>query len=242
MTGATLVLFAVFVGLGRWQWGRFESKQRLWDAFARSDVPAEPLGRRATGELPRFAHVRVEGRWQPQRQFLLDNRTLDGRAGYEVLTPFALPSGRWLLVDRGWVPFDGFRDHLPEVKAGFDSTDTLGASIAGRLDELPVAALESSRAAPALQGPWPRLTNYPHPAELEAALRSDGAPFSALEPRLLLLDAGEPRGFERRWQPPGQPPATHWSYAVQWWSLAALLLGLYGVLNTKKKKRQNGST
>ncbi len=47
-------------------------------------------------------------------QFLLDNMTHAGRAGYEVLTPLLLDDGRVLLVNRGWLPLpDGRRDELP---------------------------------------------------------------------------------------------------------------------------------
>ena len=45
------------------------------------DVGALGLGGRWSWD-----RVEVEGRWLPQRQFLLDNRTHEGRAGYEVLT------------------------------------------------------------------------------------------------------------------------------------------------------------
>jgi surfeit locus 1 family protein len=58
-----------------------------------------------------------------------------------------------------------------------------------------------------------------------------------MRPRVVLLDAADPRGYVRRWQPPGVNPATHWSYAIQWWCFAAVLLILYVALNLRKIER-----
>ncbi len=235
MTGATITLLVLFIALGRWQWGRGESKQRLAQEFRSGNVSALELGTRGTLEFPRFQRVRVAGQWLAQRQFLLDNRTRNGRAGYEVLTPLALRDGRLLLVNRGWVPFSGYRERLPDVIAGLGSGDGTYVVVTGRLDELPSAGLAGGRAAPATQGAWPRVTAYPTGEELAAALVDAGDDGGArLERRVLLLDASQSQGYLRDWQPPGQPAATHWSYAVQWWSFAVLLLVLYVVLNSKK--------
>jgi surfeit locus 1 family protein len=183
---------------------------------------------RATTALPRFAQVSVRGRWDASRQFLLDNRTRDGQAGYEVLTPLELEDGRWLLVNRGWLPFGGYRNRLPDVS--LPATASVGAvAVTGRVDELPAAALESGRAAPAAAGSWPQVTSFPTAAELAAALG-----VGRLEPRLLLLDPTAPDGYRRDWQPPGMAAERHWSYAIQWWSFALVLVLLYGLLNIRK--------
>jgi surfeit locus 1 family protein len=226
-TALTAVLCILFVSLGRWQWNRGVEKQAVWDSFARGTDALVVLGSKSTADVPRYAHISVTGRYAGERQFLLDNRTLDGKAGYEVLTPFALANGSWLLVNRGWVPFTGFRDRLPDVALP-DSTER---QIKGRIDRLPSAGLASGRAAPTTGGSWPRVTTYPTIAELEAALGG-----MRLEPRVMLLDAGEPLGFERRWRPPGMEPVKHTSYAIQWWSFAVVLLGLFFGLNLRKVK------
>jgi surfeit locus 1 family protein len=226
-TMLTAILCVLFVSLGRWQWNRGVEKQVVWDSFARGTDALVALGNRRTADMPRYAQVSVTGRYAGERQFLLDNRTLDGKAGYEVLTPFALADGRWLLVNRGWVPFTGFRDRLPDVAL----PDTAERSIQGRVDRLPSAGLASGRAAPASGGTWPRVTTYPAMAELESALGG-----TALEAQVLLLDANEPLGFELRWRPPGMEPVKHTSYAIQWWSFAVVLLGLFFGLNIRKVK------
>ena len=102
-------------------------------------------------------------------------------------------------------------------------------TVTGRIDELPSAGLESGRAAPAQSGGWPRVTSYPKPEQLATALG-----VATVEPRVLLLDAAMPEGYQRDWQPPGMVPEKHWSYAIQWWSFGVLLIVLYVVLNLRK--------
>jgi len=231
MTAATVLLLVLFVNLGRWQWGRAEFKQHLMTEFTRQSERVITLaGRSHAASLPRYARVEATGVWDGSRQFLLDNRTRDGRAGYEVLTPLWLGDDRWLLVNRGWVPFTGYRDRLPDVALGAVSLQQV--RVRGRLDNLPVAGLIGGRAAPALAGAWPRLTSFPEERELAAAL---GVDTTRLEPRVLLLDDAAPDGYLRGWRPFVKGPEQNWAYAIQWWSFAVLLLVLYVTLNLKKQ-------
>ncbi len=62
-----------------------------------------------------FQRLSVTGTLDGAHQFLLDNRSWRGTAGYEVLTPLRRPAARTLLVDRGWVPFTGSRRRLPDI-------------------------------------------------------------------------------------------------------------------------------
>jgi surfeit locus 1 family protein len=222
MTLITLVLLTLFVGLGRWQWHRGEAKQVLWDGFERN-VHAAPLGTRDFDGLDRFARLELSGTFEPDHQFLLDNRSHAGQPGYEVLTPFRTTDGRRVLVNRGWVPFGGYRDRLPDV-----SMASSPATIRGRIDELPSAGLASGHAAPDSSASWPKVTSFPTHAELAGAL---GA---ALQHRIVLLDPDAPGGYVREWSPPGMQPSRHFSYAIQWWGFAAVLLVLYFGLNFRK--------
>jgi len=217
------VAVAGFAWLGRWQWHRAAEKRAIAAAFqAGMSAPVQPLEGRSTESLPRYAHVAARGAYDGERQFLLDNLSRDGRAGYEVLTPLRLDDGRWLLVNRGWLPLSGGgRQQLPAIRLGQAALDT--RTVAGRLDDLPVTGLSAGRAPPTTDAQWPKLTSFPHAAELGVAL---GA---RVETRQLLLDANEPDGYRRDWQPSsaGFGPERHLSYAVQWWSLAALVVVVY---------------
>ncbi|MCB1624437.1 MAG: SURF1 family protein [Pseudomonadales bacterium] len=224
MTVATILFGSLFVTLGFWQWQRGAERQATWDAFARSTNSAIEVGTAHLAVLPEFSRVRLRGSYAPERQFLLDNRIFDGRAGYEILTPFVLTDGHVVLVNRGWIPFAGFRDQLPDV--AFDAPHV--STIVGRIDELPSAGLASGRAAPQTTAGWPRVTSFPRMTELAAAL---GRP---LESRIVLLDADAAYGYERHWAAPGLNPMRHVGYAVQWWGFAVVLLGLYVGLNLRK--------
>lgn len=226
MTLLMLAAVVGFAGLGRWQWLKGNLREAQAEEFARGTGQTSPLGSRELGAVERFQRVSVSGRFDAEHQFLLDNRTYDGRAGYEVLTPLDRGDGRTILVDRGWVPFTGYRDKMPDVSFAAPPT----VEVIGRVDELPSEGLESGRAAPSAQGSWPKVTSFPHAAELSKAL---GRP---VESRILLLDGRAPNGYVRDWQPPGMPAIRHWSYAVQWWAFAALAIALWLILGLRKKR------
>ena len=224
----TMAAMALFIALGRWQWQRAAEKRVLVTAFAAGAQVVEPLGRRSPASLPRYQNVEVRGQYDAAHQFLLDNISRGPVAGYEVLTPLHLEDGRWLMVNRGWLPLvQGGRARLPEVR--FEPGDV--RVVRGRLDELPVSGIAAGRQAPALTGAWPRLTSFPRSADLAAALGL------AVEPRQLLLAADEPAGYRRDWQGAGSGfgPERHVAYAVQWWGFAALAAGLFVLMNLRLK-------
>jgi surfeit locus 1 family protein len=226
MTLAALLLMGTFVMLGRWQLERAHQKQALYDAFAvGADSTAALTG--STPALPRFQHVVLEGRYDPDHQILIDNMS-DGadRAGYYVITPFVLEDGARILVNRGWVPLGASRSVLPAIAVGGESR-----TLHGRTDHLPLPGI---RLGPeeALKGPFPVVANFPTHTQIEAVLGQPGARW-AHGAELVLLDAAEPGGYERTWHAPGFPPMRHIAYAVQWFGLAAALAVIYVVTNVR---------
>jgi surfeit locus 1 family protein len=221
----TAAAVAVFVVLGFWQWHRGEYRSAQWQAYARADVPATEATAAVLARLPRFSHVFVRGEFDLERQFLLDNISHAGAPGYEVLSILQLVDGSRLLVNRGWVPFTGYRERLPDIQLAGGGTQRL----AGRISNLPVAGMAAGLQAPAMTGSWPRVTSFPTHAQLQQALGT------ALLAPVLLLDADSGPGYLRDWHPPGIPPERHYSYAVQWWAFALLALGLLTGLNLKRR-------
>jgi len=229
MSVLALTAVLLFAQLGRWQWHRAAEKTALAAAFAAgTNAPATALGTQATASLPRYAQVIVTGRYEPARQFLLDNMSDGGQAGYEVLTPLRLENGRCLLVNRGWIALpEGRREELPDLAM----SEPLTVQVRGRLDVLPVTGLAAGRAPPAADSSWPKRTSFPTAEQLGGALGEK------VEPRQLLLGATEPFGFQRHWRSAsdGFGPMRHLAYAVQWWGFGALSVFLYVFLNLERR-------
>ncbi len=230
LTVLVLLLVALFVRLGVWQWQKGAAAEAEWRRFARGADAVLELGSRSAGEVPLYQRVRVSGALDGAHQFLLDNRSHGGLPGYEVLTPLARAGAPVLLIDRGWVPFTGRRAQLPDVTLRIEGPVTL----TGRFARLPSAGLDRGRAPPGARAPWPRLTSFPRSGELAAAL---GAPVAE---HVLWLDAGSPFGYVCDWQPPGMAPLRHTAYAIQWWSFAALALILSGLASLRRGRGGGG--
>jgi len=225
-TLATVLLFPLLVGLGVWQLHRAEWKQGLIDADAmRAGLPAVDLETLLpVTAVDQYRRVSVKGRYDLDHQLLLDNRIWQGHPGYEVLTPLR-PStgGAAVLVDRGWVPASPDRSILPEVPGVTDEVRVLATV---KLPPQKVFRLADTEEA---QHGWPRVVQQPEPARLQQLL---GYP---LLPVLLLLDRDAEYGFQRDWKPVyGVTPDKHRAYALQWMTLALVLVLIYVGVNTKR--------
>lgn len=222
---AAAVLLPILVGLGVWQLGRAEAKARVVEEYARRAADA-PLRLEASHADPQaMAHRRVtaHGRYRPERQFLLDNRTLRSRPGYHVLTPLELEGAQAaVLVNRGWVPLGATREALPDV-----DVDAGPRSVEGVL-RVPGPQAPMLGPQEVWHG-WPRVVQR---LDLDALAAQLGTP---LLPFTLELAPQEPDGFAREWRPlQGIGPEKHRAYALQWFSLAILLALLYVTLNTRR--------
>jgi surfeit locus 1 family protein len=223
-TVLTIALLAMLVSLGRWQLRRADEKRVLYDEFAKGADSTRVIGLHSP-PLPRYQHVEAQGTYDGTRQVLIDNMiSADGRAGYFIITPFALSGGGWLLINRGWVPVGAHRAELPQI----DVAGNL-RRVRGRADHLPSPGIHMGKAQ-VLKPPYPAVANFPGRADIEGLLHE-----SAWTPasELVLLDADQPDGYLRQWRAPGFPPLRHLAYAVQWFGLALALLVIYVVTNLR---------
>ncbi|HEY2686235.1 MAG TPA: SURF1 family protein [Steroidobacteraceae bacterium] len=225
MTLLTLVVFSGLISLGRWQLHRAAEKRVLYQQFSDGTSATQSIAK-DTPAVTRYQHVEVRGRYDQTRQVLVDSMVDEaGRVGYYVITPLILDGGGLLLVNRGFVPQGRSRKVLPPI-----AVDAEERRITGRIDHMPVAGIQLGERLP-LKPPFPVVASFPSRAEIGALLNESD--FSSAGD-LLLLDRDQPDGYERNWVPPGFPPERHIGYAVQWFGLAAALLVIYIVTNTKK--------
>jgi surfeit locus 1 family protein len=226
-TLVTIALMALLIALGFWQLRRADQKRVLFDAFARGQDSTQTIHAQ-TAPVARYGRIEAGGHYDAAHQFLIDNMVdASGRAGYYVITPFALEDGGWLLVNRGWVPLGKSRAERPAIPAPGDER-----RIRGRADHLPSPGIRMGVPAP-LAPPYPIVAAFPTREDLARVLNESHWSQAA---DVLLLDADQPDGFARNWTPPGFPPLRHVGYAVQWFALALALFVIYVVTNFRREE------
>lgn len=224
-----LVCLPVFVGLGFWQLERAEEKLRLqaeYDARASGPpVTVAPYPQRA--EQLQFYRVRARGHYDPGYQVLLDNRVHQGRAGYHVLTPLRIEGGELrVLVNRGWVPLGADRTQLPHIEAPPGLQEITGIAT------VPAEQVFSLGDPTPVTRHWPQVWQHMDLRQYAALV-----PFP-VQPVVVLLDPELPGGYVRDWQRLDSGIAVHQGYAVQWFALAAALLGGYLFYGLRAARRQ----
>ena len=222
----TVGLIVLLISLGRWQLRRADEKRVLFDSFAAGTDATQPVDLQ-TPPVRRYQHIEAGGRYDEDRQVLIDNMVHAERAGYFVITPFALTGGGWVLVNRGWVPLGSSRAARPAIPVAGNTR-----LVRGRADHMPSPGIQMGTKA-ALAPPYPVVAGFPSRLEI-AQLLGESSWTSATD--LVLLDPGEPDGYVRDWSAPGFPPMRHIGYAVQWFALALTLAVIYVVTNLRRSR------
>ncbi|PRP85919.1 multi-sensor hybrid histidine kinase [Planoprotostelium fungivorum] len=101
------ILPAITFFLGSWQVSRLQWKKKLIQE-KEDALDLEPLSIPPTDEIDRAdfenRRVKCEGEFIHSLELPISPRTMEGRPGTWIVTPFRLTDGRIILVNRGWVP------------------------------------------------------------------------------------------------------------------------------------------
>ena len=222
VTVTTLAATVLTARLGWWQLDRAAQKTALEAAIIdRGRLPpligAAQLAR--TADVAAAQHHRavvLSGRWSAAHTVYLENRQMNGRPGFYVVTPLLLGDGTAVLVQRGWLP----RDFQDRGRVSTVPTPAQDLRVQGRIAPAPARLYEFTA------GEAGRIRQN---LDLDAFARETGL---GLRPLSVLLsdspggaDVGD--GLQRDWPVPSSGIAKHRGYAVQWFSLSALILALY---------------
>lgn len=243
----TVLLLPLFVYLGFWQLQRMETKQSLEknreQQLLKTPLTAQELFRIPEGneiiENPlthRYRSLSIQGELLLDKNILLDNQILKGQPGYRVFTPLkSASSDILLLVDRGFIPWGGDRNHLPSIQKS-----PIKVSLDGFLQQLsqgPVLKKEILN-----NHLWPIRIQQLNLETISMLLqRDEPSTESQLErqrvyPLVLQLPENSPYAFQNLPVSMGLSPHRHLGYAVQWFTMAFAILIYYVVINIKRRK------
>jgi len=219
---ATLVLL---ISLGFWQLDRADEKRAIEgqiDSANSGDVKlidsAEFL------KDKEYYHVRLQGSYVGDKQFIYDNQIVDQISGYYVLTPFIVKgASKAVLINRGFIPWSGRRDKLANVDIGEKLTEAkVQISIPIKRMELKVSETT---------GDFPVLIQALNLDEMSTIASLDFASVVGL------LNPESENGFVRQWEPYTGSIERHIGYAIQWF-LMAFVLAFIGIrLAIKQRKK-----
>ncbi|MGE8317411.1 MAG: SURF1 family protein [Comamonas sp.] len=229
VTIAALVALAVTASLGFWQLRRAAEKEQ-WQAQLDAQAALPALDGRSlaagAGDPAALLHRRVvvQGEWLAGHTVFLDNRQMQGRPGFYVVTPLRLAgtpvagSATVVLVQRGWVPrnFED-RNALPAVP-----TPAGPVQLAGRVADQPSRLWEFSSAGEGNEGAGasPIRQNL----HVDAFAREIG---QRLSPFTVVQTDAAADGLLRDWPVVGTGVEKHYGYAFQWFGLCGLIAILY---------------
>jgi surfeit locus 1 family protein len=233
---AALLGIAVTVSLGRWQLSRAGQKEAMLAAIQAESLKP-PIGNaallqavpgRANGAdgpevrqspyLHRMARLR--GEWAAPRTVYLDNRQMNGRPGFYVVTPLQLEGTQQAIaVQRGWIPRNfGNRSAIAAVPVAGGLVEVQGRIALPPSKLLDLGGPQTGRIRQNLD-----MSAY----ALETGLQ--------LLPLSLVQTAAAPDGLLREWPTPDFGAAKNYGYAAQWFALAALIAALYAWFQIYKR-------
>lgn len=247
ITVAALATMAATAALGRWQLDRAAQKE-AWQATVDARQAQPPLEGTALAALPVVAPqggpgaeqgaqppvpgpaealihrtVLLHGHWLPDHTVFLDNRQMQGRPGFFVLTPLQLDlpgaQGAVVLVQRGWVPRN-FQDRtrLPDVPSPAGTVE-----VRGRLAAAPSRLYEPGGTSGTSAGEGSSRIRQ----NLDMVAYRAETGLAGLAPLTVLETGGPEGGLLRDWPVVDAGVAKHHGYAFQWFGLCALVAILY---------------
>lgn len=220
VTAAALLMTALTFSLGQWQLDRAAQKlamqasidqQKVLPPLTQADLVAtnEGSGQRLVA-VDRL--IELSGRWLPQHTVYLDNRPMNAKPGFWVMTPLLLTgTEKAVLVQRGWIPRN-FQERTALVPI---ETPAQTVTLRGRMAPAP-AKLYAFKGADT-----GRIRQ-----NLDIPVFAAETGLQLLSSLVIQVDAASD-GLQRDWAAPNTGVDKHYGYAVQWFGLCALVLGLY---------------
>jgi surfeit locus 1 family protein len=203
----------VMINLGFWQLDRLDQRQQFnAQVIARIDQPTVALDALlAESNDPEdlaWRPVAAAGTYLVDEQVVVVNRSQNGRAGDNVVTPLRLTDGRILLVNRGFVPF------------GVDVPDVPAATV--RVQGL--ARTSQERRTGQLSDPADGQLTQVQRVDIDRLREQLPGDVVPIYVDLLVSDPAEAAGIPEPVIRPDLSDGPHLAYAVQWFIFSAAVV------------------
>ena len=206
----TIFLLPLLIWLGLWQLERADEKRQILASYqqllAQSPLDITLLKNKT---LPNYTPVILQGQFEYQYEWLLDNRVRNGRVGYEVITPFRSNNGHVILINRGWLSAPRLREDLPDIRRHQGAVTLFGNIYIPSVNTL----IKNFGTEPN----WPRRINA-----VDYTMMSQQSGL-LLEPIYIRIHELSPAAFLTDWKVVNTQPEKHSAYAVQWFAMAFAL-------------------
>ncbi|WP_163836190.1 SURF1 family protein [Spartinivicinus ruber] len=216
-----LIVITTTTVLGIWQISRGYEKVTLQEKFIQKSS-GEPVDldqflssteNKNNRDDINYRYVISKGSFIRNQHILLDNQIVNGRVGFNVISPFVTEQGRLVLVDRGWIGPITRRDQLPEVPEYNEQLKLVGILF----NQLSKPFLLSKEA---LASDWPKIVQALDTKQLKKI-------FNLTNFYLIRLDKPQEGAFTPHYKLINISPEKHWGYAVQWFAMAVIILLLF---------------
>lgn len=230
LTGVAVTLaMAILLSLGTWQVKRLHWKEALIADIEerRNAAPLDLAGLEAIlakgGDVD-YRAAEAEGRYlnDKERHFLA---TFRGQAGFYVYTPLALADGRYLFVNRGFVPYDR-KEPSSRPQSLVEGEQVVKGLARARLNAKPSMMVPENDEA----------KNVFYWKDLDRMAASVALPADKVVPFFLDADATPvPGGLPEGGVTEIDLPNSHLQYAITWYGLALALAGVVAYAIVRRK-------
>ena len=215
---------ALLISLGFWQLDRADEKRAIEDKIAIANSANVELV--VSTELLKdkeYYHVRLQGSYVDDKQFIYDNQIVDQISGYYVLTPFVLSGdSKTVLINRGFIAWNGRRDKLADIDVEGEITE-VKVQISKPVKRMELKAVEITAEFPVLI----------QAIDLDVMSAIASLDFISV---VGLLSPEYENGFVRQWEPYTGSIERHVGYAIQWF-LMAFVLAFIGIRLALKQRK-----
>ncbi|NLS02634.1 SURF1 family protein [Rhizobium sp. P32RR-XVIII] len=220
---AVLIALAILISLGTWQVERLHWKEGLIADIAarRGSAPvllADIEQMLASGSDIEYRPVTVSGLYvhDKERHFFA---TWHGETGYFVYTPLQLADGRYLFVNRGFVPYES-KEPEKRMQGQVTGVQTITGLARNKLPGKPSSLVPENDVA----------KNIFYWKDLDVMAASTGLDKGSVVPFFVDADSTpNPGGFPVGGVTEIDLPNNHLQYAFTWYGLAAALVAVVAI-------------